>query len=563
MGTRESPVPLPVDDVLPELLRQLQGNGCVVLQAPTGSGKTTRVASAILSAGLGDLADQPGRGQIVMLEPRRVAARAAARRIAWERGSALGGEVGYQVRFDARLGPETRLRIVTDGVLLRLLQDDPFLEPVSVVVFDEFHERGLNVDLALGMVRRIQQTVRPDLKIVVMSATLAPQPIAEYLGNCPIVVAQGSLYPVEVEYLGKPGQMLPIFSSEGEDLLVRAVQRAVRETPGGVLVFLPGVGEIRRMTRALESWAGMADLMLLPLYGDLPAEQQDRVLAPQPQRKLILATNVAETSLTIDDVTAVVDSGLARVLHYDEHVGMDRLDLVRISRASADQRKGRAGRTAPGRCYRLWSERDHRSQPEFETPEVARVDLAGPVLQLRVFGEHDVDAFPWFESPRMTSIVAAQRLLERLGALQNDQVTALGRLLSRLPVHPRVARLLIEGKRLGCVRYAALAAAMLSERDPLRSGPPQHGSRKVRQRAGVTESDLADRIHALLQVAATGSERTEYGEVHGGGARFILQAANQLLGLWAGSPGRAPPSGCEPVDDVGVLVQPAGVAAGP
>ncbi len=563
MGTREPLVPLPVDDVLPELLQQLRGSGCVVLQAPTGSGKTTRVASAILSSGVADLADQPGRGQVVMLEPRRVAARAAARRIAWERGVSLGAEVGYQVRFDSRTGPETRLRIVTDGVLLRLLQDDPFLEQVSAVVFDEFHERGLNVDLALGMVRRIQQTVRPDLKIVVMSATLSPQPIAAYLGNCPIVAAQGSLFPVDVEYLGKPGQMLPIFSAEGEELLVRAVQRAARETSGGILVFLPGVGEIRRAARALESWAGMADLMVLPLYGDLPPEQQDRVLAPQPQRKLILATNVAETSLTIDDVTAVVDTGLARVLHYNEHVGMDRLDLGRISRASADQRKGRAGRTAPGRCYRLWSERDHRALPEFETPEVARVDLAGPVLQLRVFGEHDVSAFPWFEAPRSTSIEAAQRLLDRLGALHNDQVTTLGKLLSRLPVHPRVARLLVEGRRLGCVRYAALAAAMLSERDPLRSGPPQHGSRKVRQRAGVTESDLADRIHALLQFAATGAERTEYGELHGGGARFILQAANQLLGLVEGISGVEPHSPNESGEDEDSLLQKAVLSAYP
>jgi ATP-dependent helicase HrpB len=404
MGSREPLVPLPVDDVLPRLLQELSGHGCVVLEAPTGSGKTTRVASAILSAGLADLPDQPGRGQIVMLEPRRVAARAAARRIAWERGVALGAEVGYQVRFDVRIGPETRLGIVTDGVLLRWLQEDPFLEQVSVVVFDEFHERGLNVDLALGMVRRIQQTVRPDLKIVVMSATLAAQPIASYLGNCPIVSAQGSLFPVEVEYLGKPGLPPSVFSPEGEDLLVKAVQRAARETEGGILVFLPGVGEIRRATRALESWAELANLMVLPLYGDLPPEQQDRVLAPQPRRKLILATNVAETSLTIDDVTAVVDTGLSRVLHYDEHVGMDRLVLGRISRASADQRRGRAGRTAPGRCYRLWAERDQAALPEFETPEVARVDLAGPVLQLRVFGESDVATFPWFEPPRATSI---------------------------------------------------------------------------------------------------------------------------------------------------------------
>ncbi|HBH55073.1 MAG TPA: ATP-dependent helicase HrpB [Planctomycetaceae bacterium] len=563
MGGRGPLVPLPVDDVLPRLLEELARSGCVVLEAPTGSGKTTRVASAILSSDLADLPGEAGRGQVIMLEPRRVAARAAARRIAWERDVRLGDEVGYQVRFDSRMGRETRLRIVTDGVLLRLLQDDPFLEQVSVVVFDEFHERGLNVDLALGMVRRIQQTVRPDLKIVVMSATLAAQPIAAYLGNCPIVAAQGSLFPVEVEYLGKPGHALSLFSSDGEDLLVRAVQKAARETPGGILVFLPGVGEIRRATRALESWASIANLMVLPLYGDLPPEQQDRVLAPQSQRKLILATNVAETSLTIDDVTAVVDTGLSRVMHYDEHVGMDRLDLGRISRASADQRRGRAGRTAPGRCYRLWSERDHRSLAEFETPEVARVDLAGPVLQLRVFGEPHVASFPWFEAPRSTSIDSAQRLLDRLGALREGQVTSLGNLMARLPVHPRVARLLIEGVRLGCTREAALAAAMLSERDPLRSGPPQHGSRKIRMRSGVTESDLSDRVQALLQFAESGSERTEFGELHGGGARFILQAANQLLGLLEGIPGPPPSSCARETDDVDTLLQKAVLSAYP
>ena len=558
-----SPLALPVDEILPELIAQLKSAGSVVLHAPTGSGKTTRVAPAILNSGLADIEGRGGnnRGQVILLEPRRVAARAAARRIAFERGSSLGGEVGYQVRFDSRVSRETRIRIVTDGILLRMLQDDPYLEQVAAVVFDEFHERGLNVDLTLGMVRRIQQTVRPDLKIVVMSATLAAQPIANYLGNAPIVVAEGSLYPVEVEYIGKPGQPLSLFTAEGDDLLQRAVQRAVRETTGSILVFLPGVGEIRRAERALGTYADQAGLVVFPLFGDLPPEQQDRVLAPHAQRKLILATNVAETSLTIDGVTAVVDTGLSRVMRFDEHVGMDHLDLGKISRASADQRLGRAGRTGPGRCYRLWHERDHRSLPEFETPEVLRVDLAGPVLQLRCFGESDVAAFPWFEAPKTTAIESAERLLDRLGALRQGEVTPLGHRMVRLPVHPRVARLLLEGKKLGSPRGAALVAAMLSERDPMRSGPPQHGSRKLRLRSGVTESDLADRVQALIQFAATGSETTEFGTLHGGGARFILQAANQLLQLLDDDRGGEP--GSRDVEETEEALQRAILAAYP
>jgi len=501
-----------------------------VLRAPTGSGKTTRVAPALLD----QLRQRPGGDegrQVLMLEPRRVAARAAARRIAYERDVRLGDEVGYQVRLDARVGPHTRLKIVTDGILLRMLQDDPYLESVAAVVFDEFHERGLNVDLALGMVRRVQQTVRPDLKIVVMSATLDAQAIAAYLGDAPIVVAEGQLFPVTVEHLGKPGQPLSLTHSSGEELLLSGVRRAVQETTGDVLVFLPGVGEIRRAARNLGEFAERARLTVMLLYGDLPPEEQDRVLAPHPQRKLILATNVAETSLTIDGVTAVVDSGQARVLTFDETVGMDRLEIQRISRASADQRLGRAGRTAPGRCYRLWSERDHRSLPEFETPEIRRVDLAGSCLQLLCFGERDLQTFPWFDAPRPESVTAARLLLDRLGATQAGDVTPLGFRMCRLPVHPRVARLLLAGVALGVGPRAALIAAMLSERDPLRTGPPQHLSRQKRVAAGVSESDLTDREQALAEFARTGQEVTSTGTLHGGGARFILQSARQLLDL--------------------------------
>lgn len=527
--------PLPIDEVLPQVIEALRTSSSVVLRAPTGSGKTTRVPPALLDAGLARA------GHIVMLEPRRVAARAAARRIASERGGEVGGEIGYQVRFDQRIGRDTRIRIVTDGVLLRMLQDDPFLERVAIVLFDEFHERGLNVDLALAMVRRVQQTVRPDLKIVVMSATLAAEPIAEWLGNCSIVTAEGKLFPVNVEYFetgelferhtpsGGAGFRSPV-GRGGQGGLGRAVAYALEKSPGDLLVFLPGVGEIRRAADELQSLADRHDLAIMPLYGDLPPEQQDAVLGPCPRRKLILATNVAETSITIDGVTVVVDSGQARVMRFDEQVGLDRLELARISKASADQRAGRAGRTQPGICLRLWSERDQRGMPDHEDPEIRRVDLAGPVLELRAWGETDIPGFPWFELPRESLIEQAEALLRQLGAVDSGGITALGRRMARLPVHPRIARLLLEGQRLGVGDRAALAAAMLSERDPfLRTSGPSAPRR--RQATHRSESDVVDRVAALEAFARVGTIDHAVGSLHGGGARFVLQAAAQLRDL--------------------------------
>ncbi len=529
---------MPIDDVLPQLIAALSSQNNVVLKAPTGSGKTTRVAPAILDAGLA------GTGSIVMLEPRRVAARAAARRIAFERGGAVGGEVGYAVRFDQKVSRDTRLRIVTDGVLLRNLQDDPFLERIAVVVFDEFHERGINVDLALGMVRRIQQTVRPDLKIVVMSATLAAEPVAAFLGNCSNVVAEGKLFPVELAYLGGPkgttglavpsgssmhtagARYNPLFDAAGIDTVVRAVAAAINQTPGDALVFLPGVGEIRRFEKELATLASRHNLAVMPLYGDLPAEQQDAVLGPCERRKVVLATNVAETSITIDGVTAVVDTGLARVLRYDEHVGLDRLVLSRISKASAAQRAGRAGRTQPGVALRLWTGEEQRALPEEEEPEVRRVDLAGPVLQLHAWGEADVAAFPWFEPPRELSLAQADKLLTRLGALEAGQITELGQVLSRLPAHPRVARLLIEGHKLGIPERAALAAALLSERNPFqtRSGPHER-----RQAQHQSESDVVDRVAQLEEFEASGSRGAVSNMINMGAAHFVIRTKDQLV----------------------------------
>lgn len=510
--------PLPIDDVLPELLAALSTQASVVLKAPTGAGKTTRVPPAILDAGLA------GGGSVVMLEPRRLAARASARRIASERDVPLGGEVGYRVRFDEQVSRDTKLFVITDGILLRRLQSDPFLDGIGVVVFDEFHERNLNCDLALGMVRRVQQTVRPDLKIVVMSATFDCQPIATFLGDCPIVESQGRLFPVEIKYL-KFRERQPI-----QELAVAGIEQLLAQTPGDLLVFLPGVPEIHRTSRELESLARRHDLAVMTLFGDLPAEEQDRVLAPCSQRKVVLATNVAETSITIEGVTGVVDTGLAKVMRFDPDVGLDHLDLSPISKASADQRAGRAGRTQPGVCLRLWEEATHRSRPAVDDPEIRRVDLAGPVLELLNWGEQDVLAFPWFEAPREAAVEQALALLSRLGAINSQRnVTPIGRAMSRLPVHPRLARLLIEGHAEGVVDEAVLLAALLSERSPFFQ--PQAGTIRGPARPTAvhrSRSDLFDRVQALQEFFSRGQRDFVFGSINVGSAHFMQRTADQL-----------------------------------
>ncbi len=532
--------PLPIDDVLPALVGALREHSAVVLRAPAGAGKTTRVPPALLDAGLA-----PGRGRIVMLEPRRIAARAAARRIAHERGVLVGDLVGYQVRFDERTSAATRIVAVTDGILLRQLQGDPFLEGVDVVLFDEFHERSLSSDLALGMVRRVQQTVRPDLKVVVMSATLAAAPIAAYLGACPVVESEGRLFPVEIEHQRRPDRRpLPVRTAA-------AVDDVLGRTTGDILVFLPGVGEIRRTARELESATRRMGLAVMPLYGDLPPEEQDRVLSPCDRRKVVLATNVAETSITIDGITAVVDTGLAKVMRFDAHVGLDRLELTPVSKASADQRAGRAGRTQPGYCLRLWDETTHRHRPEQEEAEIRRVDLAGAVLELRCWGEGNVRAFPWFEPPREDAVAQAEELLERLGALERRhvnparsdkpdsgvaKVTDLGRRMVQLPVHPRLARLLVEGQRMGQSERCALLAALLSERDPFqRDGAQNPGfSEKpgfIPAARHRSPSDVLDRLAAFEEYVAHGRRESHLGTVNIGAARFIARARDQLLRL--------------------------------
>lgn len=498
--------PLPIDEALPRLVTALRDAANAVLVAPAGAGKTTRVPQALLDGGLA------GAGQVVVLEPRRVAARAAARRIAVERGGAVGEETGYVVRFDRRAGPRTRIVVVTEGVLLRRLHDDPFLDGVGALVFDEFHERSLDADLALALARRVQREVRADLRIVAMSATLEPAPLARFL-DAAVVESAGFLHPVEVRHLDRPD------ARRVEDLAADAIRRALAETAGDVLVFLPGVGEIRRTAERLASESSKADVV--ELYGDLPPERQDAALARGRRRRVVLATNVAETSVTVEGVTAVVDSGLARVLRHDPATGMDRLVVERIARTSIEQRTGRAGRTAPGVAFRLWTAREERDFPASLPPEVRRADLAGAALSLVAWGERDPGTFAWFEAPEPARIAAAMDLLRRLGAIGDGRLTETGAAMARIPAHPRIARMVLEGARLGRADDVALAAALLAERDPFRGDPRSRGPRSR------SESDLLERMDAV-----SGARRRE--------TEFVTRAAEDLASAAEEALGRAP-----------------------
>jgi ATP-dependent helicase HrpB len=514
--------PLPIDEILPQIKSALAHGPNLVICAPPGAGKTTRVPPALLEPALAQ------SGRVLVLQPRRMAARAAARRIASERGVTLGEEVGYQVRFDQRISSLTRLTVVTEGILLRMLHDEPLLESIGAVIFDEFHERNLNSDLALGMARRIQQTVRPELRLIVMSATLDSAPVATFLGGCPVIESAGRMFPVEISYWGG-GEKRPV-----AELVARSIERVLDRASGDILAFLPGVGEIRQTAAEIQSIARKQSLAVFPLYGDLPPEEQDAVLMPSERRKLVLATNVAETSLTIPGITVVVDSGLARQMRFDPSVGLDRLVLGPISRASADQRAGRAGRTATGVCLRLWEERLHAHRPAFELPEIERVDLAAAALQLWSWGETDVLSFPWFEPPSQQAVDAAMTLLGRLEAIEDHKLTSLGNTLARLPVHPRIARLLVEGERSGCLPQAALAAAMLAERDPfVRSGSGAIGSSGARvprtAARHVSRSDVLDRVMALEEYESHGKTETPFGSINSGAAAFVRRARDQLV----------------------------------
>lgn len=484
---------LPVEAVLGRLDQTLAASGTVVLQAPPGSGKTTRIPPALLDAGW--LAGQ----RILLLEPRRLAATNAASYLAARRGEAVGETVGFTIRHVRRCGPATRLEIMTEGVLTRRLQNQPELQDVGLVIFDEFHERSLQADLALALCRDIQQSLRPDLRLLLMSATLDAASLAQLLGNCPVVIAAGRSFPVTVTHLAEAGRSrVAAATAEG-------VRHAVRENKGDILVFLPGAAEIRRCRERLQDLSG--DLDLHSLSGQLPFAKQEAAILPGPRRRVVLATNVAETSLTIEGIETVVDSGWEKRPRFDAARGMSRLETVRISRASADQRAGRAGRLGPGRCYRLWSSGTDGALLPYAPPEIRQADLMPLAFELAQWGAPDGVGLTWPDPPPAGHLSAARRVLKLLGVLDAKGLpTALGRRMADYPTHPRLARLLAAAVDEGCPELGSALVALLEERDLLAGGE--------RVAAPAQPSDLMVRLEMLRRNTGSGVEQVRRSAAH-------------------------------------------------
>jgi len=518
---------LPIEEILPQLRAALTAHAAVVLQAPPGAGKTTLVPLALL--------DEPwlqGKS-IVMLEPRRLAARAAAGRMAQLRNEAVGDTVGYRIRFESRISKATRIEVLTEGILTRRLQNDPALDGVGLVIFDEFHERHLHADLALALCADSQRGLREDLKILVMSATLDGEAVSRLLNQAPIVSSEGRSFPVTIHYLPRdPEGRLPV-------TVAAAVTRALDEQDGDALVFLPGAGEIRRTQELLVgALAGKVDV--LPLYGDLPWEAQQRAIQPAgDRRRVVLATPIAETSLTIEGVRIIVDSGYARVPQFDPASGLSRLVTQRISRASAEQRAGRAGRTAPGVCYRLWSESTHRGLIPQSIPEIRGADLAPLALELAAWGAHDVASLAWLDPPPSASLAQARELLAELDALDGSgRITAAGRALAQLPLHPRLAHMLRRAVDLKLGALACDIAAILSERDIFRSDARR-------------SCDLAERVEVLQGFRRGGRAAAQASGADANACQRCEQAVRQWRRLIGAREDEVPDADA---DQIGVLL---------
>lgn len=498
---------LPILDALPQLRGALQAHSAVVLQAPPGAGKSTGVPLALLDAKLSP-------GKILMLEPRRIAARSVAQRMASTLGEPVGQTVGYRTRLDTKVSRQTRIEVVTEGILTRMLQSDAALEEFGIVIFDEFHERSLQGDLGLALCLDVQNSLRDDLKLLVMSATLDGAAVARLLGDAPIVTSAGQAFPVTTHYRNAATANRKIW--QDQDIareVAGTVLRALEADAGDLLVFLPGQGEIRRTQSLLQEAPLPKDVAILPLFGELSAAEQDRAIQPgvTGTRKIVLATNIAETSLTIDGVCIVVDSGMERRARFDPVTGMNSLELLRISRASADQRRGRAGRTQAGVCYRLWLESEHESLAAQTPAEILESDLLPLTLELAAWGVHEATALRWLDAPPASSFAQARELLHLLGALgKDDKITAHGRAMAQLATHPRLAHMLLRARELNLGALGVEIAALLGERDLLRS------------RSRERDVDMRSRVEALHGASITGQN------VDQGGKQRVLRSAEQL-----------------------------------
>ncbi|RUT29834.1 ATP-dependent helicase HrpB [Paenibacillus zeisoli] len=511
---------LPIDEIIPDLKDTLNKSNCAVLLAEPGAGKTTRTPLALLEEpwlnGLG----------IVMLEPRRLAARSAAAFMAAQLGEEVGATVGYKIRMDSRTSARTRITVVTEGILTRMLQTDPALDGTGLVIFDEYHERNLQADLGLALSLQSQAILREDLRILIMSATLAADPVSRLMNDAAVLQSQGRTFPVETIYLTEPSRQ-PL-----ESLMTGTIRLALSRHEGGILAFLPGVREIRRVQMSLLQELP-PHVEVVPLYGSMPQQEQlDAIRAPHPgHRKIVLATSIAESSLTVEGVRVVIDCGLRRTQQFSARTGMGRLVTMRAARDSADQRRGRAGRTAPGVCYRLWTEQEDRQLPERTSPEILEADLSGLALELAVWGVKEPAELQWLDVPRASSFLQAQRLLIQLQALDSGgSITAHGQQMAELGLHPRLSHMILEASRLGAGKLACLLAVLLEERDIF----PRYTS-------GGMNNDLRARLEVMTKASLVGAGRTDLRGALGSDVERLLIQSRQ----WSS---RLPDAGCEQKD---------------
>ena len=515
---------LPIEELREAITSSLRKCNRLIVEAPTGSGKSTQIPQMLLDAGM------LGSGRAIILQPRRLAARMLAARVAHERNGRVGDEVGYRIRLDDASSTSTRLLFVTEGILVRQMLGDPDLNGVSALLFDEFHERHLYSDISLAQSLVLQATRRPDLKIIVMSATLDTTALAEYLKPCDIVRSQGRTHPVDISYLTRePGDEKPW------DLAADAAQAMIQRTDGNLLIFMPGAYEIARTISTLRVRLP-STILALPLHGELPPAEQDAAVSSGGVRKVIVSTNVAETSLTIDGVTGVIDSGLARMASFDPRRGINTLLIEKISRASADQRAGRAGRTAPGVCLRLWTEREHQRRIAREAPEIHRVDLSEVLLTLKAAGFSSMEAIRWLDAPQAPALLRAETLLRDLGALDHQGlITSMGRRMLAFPTHPRYARMLLAAQELGCVRAVALMAALTQSR-PLLMRTDRKTEEERQDLFGGGGSDFLVMARAFRWAEKNDfrADRCRQLAIHGDASRQTARIYDQFLSIAEG-----------------------------